>query len=479
MLRLPTVSGYLALAAALFFTVTQRSAAQFPPRLAMEKSPEGAVLSVTGDLGSPCTVQYNTNFPPSGPWLSLTNFLLQSNPTAITDLVPPAPQRRFYRVAVAEPTNAFDILNRIASNTVAACAFIYANGDFIGTNSWRPSAGGEYEEFCVRDTVMAMRSAPWLFTDADVQNICNQTASLYTPDHDILVAMSTWGDAFHVHPQVDHSFEFIDILYEHYRRTGRPTAFTQYLEPATNTFAYQQVSNHLVFLDPPDNKIGFGFEDSIQIYGYSLTCSLYRYRACQEMAQMFSSLGRPAEALYYTNELPLIRTNLEAHLYDPARRLFYAASLADSVMPIYYHELFGSAYAVVLGAARPAVLDAVAAQLADVLDTGAYKNGAIRHLPVDEDWSDRVISVVYQGTYQNGGYWPEFTAWCAQAIRRVNPPKADRLMGALALRYAGLDATTSEAVPYEAENAPDYFGARQYLASACLPLQYWSAHFNR
>jgi hypothetical protein len=227
------------------------------------------------------------------------------------------------------------------------------------------------------------------------------------------------------------------------------------------------LSNHLVYirggLGQSYTGCGWGFSESLAIAGYHTGCSLFRYRACQELDILTRATGHATT--FYTNEMVQIKNNLETYLFDAGQNLFYAGTLNKTYnvddnpeLTITNHDVYMSAYAVVLGAGSTTVLDAVAWRLQGLTTTATTRAGMLAGFPAWEDtYTIRggLMAQIPVGTYQGGGYWPEFTSWVARAIRRVNQRSADRLMEDLAGRYAAQSAAT---VPYEAEDTLDSGG---------------------
>ncbi len=79
--------------------------AQSAPLLSLQVTGAVASVRVTGDLGSPCTLQFATNLAAGGAWITLSNFTLLSSPAALVDPARATNQQRFYRVVLIAPTN--------------------------------------------------------------------------------------------------------------------------------------------------------------------------------------------------------------------------------------------------------------------------------------------------------------------------------------------------------------------------------------
>ena len=80
--------------------------AQSQPVLSLQVTGAVASVKITGDLASPCTLQFATNLPPGAAWLTLSNFTLLNSPMSVNDPELATNQQRFYRVVVVAPTNA-------------------------------------------------------------------------------------------------------------------------------------------------------------------------------------------------------------------------------------------------------------------------------------------------------------------------------------------------------------------------------------
>lgn len=79
--------------------------AQSAPVLSLQVTGAAPSIKITGDTGSPCTLQFSTNLLSGAAWLTLSNFTLLTSPTTVTDPERATNQQRFYRVAVLAPTN--------------------------------------------------------------------------------------------------------------------------------------------------------------------------------------------------------------------------------------------------------------------------------------------------------------------------------------------------------------------------------------
>jgi hypothetical protein len=369
-------------------------------------------------------------------------------------------------------------LETVAAQSVASNTFTFSGGPFGGRASWSPSADGSYNEMVPRDAIIAVRYYPAGFSTTDLTNLAGQVAFLQGKhDAGVSVAITISGSCVtNGQSNVDHSDEFVDLLYTCYKRMGDASIFSRYYANATNTLAYQFTTNGLIFLRPDQaSRAGFGFEDSEAVYGYNAMCSLYRYRSCQQMGEMLTALGQTAEAQTYSNQMAAIRSSLMTNLWDGSRHLFRAGTISNATQ----HSIMASAYAVVIGAVSNDTALVIATRLKDMLvggsealaGRGGFLAGQARSMPEDEFWT---VTEAEPGDYQNGGYWALGTAWCARAIALVDAAAASQLMADLGRRYYNLSLAE---LPYEWENPQTHSparGALRYLASGTAPLGFYS-----
>jgi formylglycine-generating enzyme required for sulfatase activity len=79
--------------------------AQSPPAVTFQFSNGVPQLSITGDVGAPCVVQYATSLSSNSIWLSLTNTTLLGSAFQFSDFGSTNSDARFYRALIPVPTN--------------------------------------------------------------------------------------------------------------------------------------------------------------------------------------------------------------------------------------------------------------------------------------------------------------------------------------------------------------------------------------
>ena len=89
-------------------------------------------------------------------------------------------------------------------------------------------------------------------------------------------------------------------------------------------------------------------------------------------------------------------------------------------------DVWGSAYAVYLGAVDDAVAREISRALRDAyVQSTAVLDGQVRHvLLTDGGWD---VALCAEGTYQNGAYWGYPIGWYVYSLSLVDPDAARRL----------------------------------------------------
>lgn len=372
-----------------------------------------------------------------------------------------------------------------ADRKIEACKFSCTGSSPLaaGTYLWAPSAGSPYSfNSYVRDTAMMMRSLPGKFLAQDVLNQIILAAAIQNGGTGAIPDGVTQNQVAitNTYPtSTDNCFEFIDLIYTHYKKTGITSAYTTYLANITLALSYPTITNHLVFITQNatlnSQQGDWGFQDQIASSGYSAMLSIERYRAYTQLSEMALAAGDSTGSTTYSTEAGLIKTNLQTQLWDATRGLFRNASIDDTA-----HSVVASAYAVVTGACTDAVSNIISQKLLDMrigqVDAAdcPYQQGYVRHLPLTETW-DRLRVAQTVGTYQNGGYWSTFTGWVAIAMARLDSVAAVTLLNDFYTSTPGVAGNR----PYEAINTTiAYLGAANYGPSAAQPYGYYTDVFD-
>lgn len=389
------------------------------------------------------------------------------------------------------PVNSQSILEALAATVIPASLMTLSGGAFAGKQASTPSGDGYYgPNAVVRDWTMQVRGCPTLFTATQIGDFCDMIASIAGSDgvNEGLnasggeIAWGGGGGSDRSMLPIDNQFEFVDMVYSHFLKTGSATKFTELestLLAAYNATHHFTVQNHLVFIDPDTfggHVVEWGFWDSWDVRGYASMTSVMRYRATVQIAEMLTALGRTSDAAPYTAEAAAIKAAIGTYLYDSASGLLKFGTLGGNQQK----SPIASAYAVVCGAVDDTISDAISTALynrlpgGSLVSDGCFLHGQVRDTCfTDHDLAGGGPSM--DGSYQAGGYWAVATGWAAQAIKRLFPSAANTFMDS----WASETQRQASGAPYEYATLGGGSGSHQYGASAALPLQYFSSTFNR
>jgi formylglycine-generating enzyme required for sulfatase activity len=157
---------------AFYLLFLAQSWAQSPPTLGVQVQGGVATLTLLGDIGSPCTLQFATNL--NGAWFTLSNYTLLSSPALVVDAAAATNGRRFYRAAIFAPTNA---------------AWL-ASGTFVMGS---PTNETERAATETQHTVTLTRGyyvGKWLVRQTDYLSLMNTNPSYYTPSNGVAQDLS-------------------------------------------------------------------------------------------------------------------------------------------------------------------------------------------------------------------------------------------------------------------------------------------------
>lgn len=183
--------------------------------------------------------------------------------------------------------------------------------------------------------------------------------------------------------------------------------------------------SHLVHCDEDNRGITFGFTDQIVHTGDLLFCSVLKFRAAGELADLHQLLGNKEKVKQYEQIAASIKRSIGATFASEGGLL--RASTGKSCQP----DVWGSAFAVYVNALGPEQVRAVSHALADAYNAGtlAYL-GNIRHVLTSDDFSEKTAwesTRITKNRYQNGAYWGTPTGWVCYAIAKVDRNLARRL----------------------------------------------------
>lgn len=267
-------------------------------------------------------------------------------------------------------------------------------------------------------------------------------------------------------PPADTPYYFIEMVYEHFRLTHKPTLFRSNVVTPTGAISFTTAciqafdsvaaqANGLVVCEAPAGKgrADWGFSDRVRKSGFCLMPSLLRYRAARRLSELYRASGDSATAIRYDSEADKIRTAIVQVFYLSLVKVEgrETGCLLSATEQGRKDDIWGEAFAVWLNVLPAAQSQAVALHLRALYRTGGLvADGQIRSLPPDGDlgrfWEQ---SDDAPGTGENGAFWGLPVGWFVAALSRV-----DRAAGAQVLSdYVNSLQTRRDAgAPWECVN---------------------------
>lgn len=184
-------------------------------------------------------------------------------------------------------------------------------------------------------------------------------------------------------------------------------------------------TNSLVYTTSGFRGVDFGFRDAQTITGHLCYPSILKYRAANEIAELYTILDKPDKASFYQN----IATDIKK--YIPIVFMDKRGMLKASTGKSQQGDVWSTALAVYLS-----VLDDDLLQKSCKILTQAYKEGTltykgnIRHILTTDDFDTTTAweySISKKNIYQNGSYWGTPTGWVCYAIAQIDLKSAQRL----------------------------------------------------
>ncbi len=329
-----------------------------------------------------------------------------------------------------------------------------------GTTIFAPDGVAHYQGQWTRDWEYALEGYPESMSVAEQQAAFNYIAATQRADGQIPTLVTPggapiWGP---YGDDTDNAQFLVKAAWEIYESSGDISHFRRYaaaLSAAMNGVP-RDATTGLVWIDPANPHSSYGFTDSIRKTGNELFCSLLYVEASKRLEQLYTLAGDSRSAATWAARASTVQAGL-ATLWNSTTGLFDATSIAPRP------DVWGSAYAVVLGLATPTQQASIAnwlrAHYAEVVE-----NGQLRHLPGGIFWNAVWDTQATPGRYQNGGFWGTATGWAAYALATVDPGLARQTVIDMARYYR-------EVGPYEASRAATgYLAVPEYVASVTAPL---------
>ena len=243
-----------------------------------------------------------------------------------------------------------------------------------------------------------------------------------------------WGK----YPPHDDQYWLTFSAFAHVQLTGDPNSFQRTVKTRVGEMPLSAACEltHGAFPVDPETQlcvasgdlaehiVDWGYNDSISKTGKLLFPSLLRFASATQLADLFARIGQAETAAHYAAQVATLRASItKTFLVDAAaggQWLLSATGIGRKP------DVWGSAYAVYLGAVDDAVAREISRALRDAyVQRTAVLDGQVRHvLLTDGGWD---VALCAEGTYQNGAYWGYPIGWYVYSLSLVDPDAARRL----------------------------------------------------
>ncbi len=286
-----------------------------------------------------------------------------------------------------------------------------------------------------------------------------------------------WGKM----PPYGDQFFFIQMAYFYVKNSGEKDILTKkingfYLTDRLEIAFSVPPSdvNHIVYTTDEFRGVDFGFRDVEVLTGKLCMPTILKYRAANQLSEIFGILGNQEKADKYHKIAASIQKNLPDILLNDQGMLL--ASTGKCSQP----DVWSTALAIYYGILQGEYRQKACQTLADAYKSGtlAY-HGNIRHLLTTDDFSEHTaweISYAAKNTYQNGAYWGTPTGWVCYAIAQVDFVAAQKLASEYIndLRHTDFRKGGNLGGPYECFYPPDYHQNPVYLTTVTCPFAVFS-----
>jgi hypothetical protein len=183
--------------------------------------------------------------------------------------------------------------------------------------------------------------------------------------------------------------------------------------------------NHIVYTTNDYRGVDFGFRDVIEITGDLCMTSILKFRAANELSEIFINTGNPTLAEKYRIIANKIKTAIPDLFLD--ERGMLRASTGKSKQA----DVWSTGLAVYLNILEGEKMEKTCRFVAEAYKNGYLScNGNIRHILTIDDFDESTsweFSLAKKNTYQNGAYWGTPTGWICFAISKVDFSLAQKL----------------------------------------------------
>jgi hypothetical protein len=238
---------------------------------------------------------------------------------------------------------------------------------------------------------------------------------------------------FGMFPPYDDQYFFIHMAYSYIQTTSDTGILSKKINDKTLIERLEAAfrvppsrpDNHIVYTTDDYRGVDFGFRDAIAITGDLCFTSILKYRASDELAQLFEMTGDKTMADHYRVIAGKIKAAIP-ELFQDKRGMLHSSTAKSSQA-----DVWSTGLAVYLDILLGDSKDKACRFMADAYRNGYLSyNGNIRHILTIDDFDDSTAwetSLANKNTYQNGAYWGTPAGWVCYAIAKADFALAQKL----------------------------------------------------
>lgn len=240
------------------------------------------------------------------------------------------------------------------------------------------------------------------------------------------------NEIWRIPPYCDQFF-FIHMAYNYWKKSADSKVLVETINNRTLIDRLQLAFNvvpttlesPLVHINENFNTSDFGFRDIVTMTGDLSFSSVLKYRAANQLSEMFAELGDSSLSAKYKEIADDISELLPKTFSDDKGFLRASTGLSKQ------SDVWATAFAIYTGA-----LDSDNAKKASITLVRAYKEGTlsnagyIRHILTTDDFSDETAwekARAAKNTYQNGSYWSTPVGWVVYSIALTDKKLARKM----------------------------------------------------
>jgi len=228
--------------------------------------------------------------------------------------------------------------------------------------------------------------------------------------------------------------------------------------------------NGIVFTTDNFRGVDFGFRDAIRISGELAYPSILKYRAANQLAELFIALKNSEKSAVYRTLAQTLKKAISTTFLNNDGMLRASTGKGGQA------DVWATGLAVYLKVLDDNQAIQAGKHMAKAFRAGklAYK-GCVRHVIHGEDfnahtaWQDAIVP---KNQYQNGAYWGTATGWVAYTISLADREIAAQLVNdyITGLRESDFRKGPNFSGPYECFYPPDYSRGPVYMTTVSSPL---------